>query len=231
MEKGYNGFMADMWSCGVILYVMLAGKLPFYDKVMSNLFRKIQMGQFNMPDHVSPGAAILIKKLMTVDPHKRIKIEEVLEDPWFLTNWREEFNESGELVRTMSQEQIIKDINDLREKREKKRSGDQDKDASEPPPDGCDRNPGGSTAASASHAIKNYHAHKKNVATKPDMEEIQAKAALDQQVLERRKELDDLNRQKEQMDKLLELKRRELEGLHMGGDPGMTMKKRPSVSK
>jgi len=229
MEKGYNGFMADMWSCGVILYVMLAGKLPFYDKVMHNLFKKIQTGTYTMPEHMSPGAAHLIRRLMTVNPHERATVDEVLQDKWFLTNWREEFDESGELVRTSSQEQIIKDITELREKRERKRSTDHDKDK-EPAKQAAGEHRSADSAGaagdkpSAAHAIKNFHAHKKNV------EDLQSKAKLDQQVTEKKKELEDLNKQKEQMDRMLEAKRKELEGMSLGADPTATLKKRPMAS-
>lgn len=233
MEKGYNGFMADMWSCGVILFVMLAGKLPFYDKVMHNLFKKIQTGTYNMPDHISPGAQQLIRRLMTVNPHERATIDEVLADKWFVTNWRDEFDESGELVRTSSQEQIIKDITELREKRERKRSIEQGKERETTratAEDGA-KTEAGDKQQSASHAIKNYHAHKKSAPiVKGDMDEIQAKAKLDQQVIEKRKELEELQRQKEQMDKLLEMKRKELEGMNLGGDAGATCKPKRNLS-
>jgi len=235
MERGYNGFVADMWSCGVILFVMLAGKLPFYDKVMHNLFKKIQTGTYNMPEHISAGSAHLIRRLMCVNPHERATIEEILQDKWFCTNWREEFNEVGELVRTPSQEQIIKDITELREKRERKRSAENapDKEKKETPAGRTTEEPPKpeGPAPSASHAIKNYHAHKKNAPiSKQDMDDLQAKAKLDQQVNEKRRELEELQRQKEQMDKLLELKRRELEGMGLGPDGATTLKKRPPVS-
>eukprot|EP00670_Eutreptiella_braarudii_P007292 CAMPEP_0174290150 /NCGR_PEP_ID=MMETSP0809-20121228/27773_1 /TAXON_ID=73025 ORGANISM="Eutreptiella gymnastica-like, Strain CCMP1594" /NCGR_SAMPLE_ID=MMETSP0809 /ASSEMBLY_ACC=CAM_ASM_000658 /LENGTH=368 /DNA_ID=CAMNT_0015388605 /DNA_START=149 /DNA_END=1255 /DNA_ORIENTATION=+ len=211
LEKGYNGFMADMWSCGVILFVMLAGKLPFYDKVMHNLFKKIQTGQYNMPEHVSDGAAKLIRRLMCVNPHERATMEEVLKDPWFTSNWREEFDESGELVRSVSQEKINNAIKELREQRERRRSVEPEKSKND---EGESKSAGGGTA------IKNYHAKK---AAGGDGE----KAVLDKEVNAKKKELEDLQRQREEMDRLLEAKRKELEGMNMSGDPGMTLKKRP----
>jgi len=82
-EKGYNGFIADIWSCGVILFVMLAGYLPFEDESIKGLFAKIEKGLFKMPDYFSDGTKNLISKMLTVDPNKRIKMDEIMEDAWF----------------------------------------------------------------------------------------------------------------------------------------------------
>uniref|UniRef100_A0A7S1J3F5 non-specific serine/threonine protein kinase n=2 Tax=Eutreptiella gymnastica TaxID=73025 RepID=A0A7S1J3F5_9EUGL len=231
MERGYNGFMADMWSCGVILFVMLAGKLPFYDKVMHNLFKKIQTGQYTIPECISPGAASLIKKLMCVNPLERATMQQVLEDPWFKMCWKEEFDESGELVRTPSQDAINKAITQMREQRQAQEGKKDEKVNNDNPAEKTDGS-GPAEPSGAGHAIKNYHAHKKVApTTKPGMDELQAKAQIDQDVAQKRKELEELARQKEEMDRLLEQKRAELEGLSLGADAGMTLKPKRAVAK
>ena len=57
---GYDGHLADIWSCGVILYVFLAGKLPFEDDYIAKLIEKIVSANFTMPKGISKSGADLL---------------------------------------------------------------------------------------------------------------------------------------------------------------------------
>lgn len=56
--KRYNGLQVDIWSCGVILYAMICGYLPFEDPVTSNLYKKIIQGDYQIPKFVAPLAKV-----------------------------------------------------------------------------------------------------------------------------------------------------------------------------
>ena len=84
--KLYAGPEVDVWSCGVILFALLCGSLPFDDENIPNLFRKIKNGLFNLPNHLSPHSRDLISKMLIVDPLKRITIPEIRQHLWFAYN-------------------------------------------------------------------------------------------------------------------------------------------------
>ncbi|CAK9148032.1 unnamed protein product [Ilex paraguariensis] len=81
--KLYAGPEVDVWSCGVILYAMLCGTLPFDDVNIPNLFKKIKGGIYTLPSQLSPGARALIPRMLVVDPMKRITIPEIRQHHWF----------------------------------------------------------------------------------------------------------------------------------------------------
>lgn len=86
-KEGYNGFLADVWSCGVINYVMLAGYLPFRDPNIPNLLAKILKGDYEMCPNFSAGASTLIGGMLQRDPQKRWPIDKIIEDGWFSTKF------------------------------------------------------------------------------------------------------------------------------------------------
>ncbi|KAF9055663.1 kinase-like domain-containing protein [Panaeolus papilionaceus] len=82
----YAGPEIDVWSSGVILYVMLCGRLPFEDDDVQVLFSKISQGNFHLPGTLSQDARNLINSMLAVDPLKRITIPEIIEHPFFTTD-------------------------------------------------------------------------------------------------------------------------------------------------
>lgn len=82
--KLYAGPEVDVWSCGVILYALLCGSLPFDDENIPNLFKKIKGGIFTLPGHMSDDIKDLISRMLVVDPLQRITVPEIRRHRWFL---------------------------------------------------------------------------------------------------------------------------------------------------
>lgn len=84
LGKQYTGAEVDIWSCGIILYAMLTGTLPFEDDSNAVIVEKITKGIFHMPKELSPEAQDLLSKLLKVHPMSRLTIPEIKRHPWFM---------------------------------------------------------------------------------------------------------------------------------------------------
>ncbi|KAG5029869.1 hypothetical protein JHK87_013383 [Glycine soja] len=103
-RREYDGKLADVWSCGVTLYVMLVGAYPFEDQDDPRNFRKtiqrIMAVQYKIPDyvHISQDCRHLLSCIFVANPLRRISLKEIKNHPWFLKNLPRELTESAQAV-------------------------------------------------------------------------------------------------------------------------------------
>ncbi|KAG9157020.1 hypothetical protein Leryth_009053 [Lithospermum erythrorhizon] len=119
-DRGYDGASADLWSCGVILYVLLAGYLPFDDSNLIHLYEKICSAKFSCPPWLSFSAMKLIVRILDPNPMTRITIAEILEDEWFKKDYKPPVFSEKEDTNLDDVEAVFKDSEEhhVMEKRE-----------------------------------------------------------------------------------------------------------------
>ena len=81
--KKYNGVFSDIWSCGVILYVMLVGNLPWEEKESELIYDNIITHSFYYPENLSSDAIDLIEHMLKITPNERYNFDEIKAHPWF----------------------------------------------------------------------------------------------------------------------------------------------------
>jgi 5'-AMP-activated protein kinase catalytic alpha subunit len=98
-NTGYDGQMADIWACGVILYFMLTGKRPFDDESVHKLLDKIIIGDYKFPVDekkvISEDAKDLIKSILNPNPRKRYNIEMIKLHRWFSLGFEDYIEEEN----------------------------------------------------------------------------------------------------------------------------------------
>ncbi|KAM7015958.1 serine/threonine-protein kinase BRSK2-like isoform 16-T16 [Tautogolabrus adspersus] len=85
----YDGRKADAWSCGVILFALLVGALPFDDDNLRNLLEKVKLGVFHMPHFIPPDCQNLLRGMIEVDAGKRFTLEQIQKHTWYLAGKNE----------------------------------------------------------------------------------------------------------------------------------------------
>ncbi|XP_072964265.1 CBL-interacting serine/threonine-protein kinase 12-like [Typha angustifolia] len=88
-QKGYDAAKADIWSCGIVLFLLMAGYLPFQDRSLIILYRKIFKGDFRCPKWFSSGLISLLRRMLVTVPERRITIPEIMGKKWFKKDFRQ----------------------------------------------------------------------------------------------------------------------------------------------
>ncbi|KAK4767575.1 hypothetical protein SAY86_015325 [Trapa natans] len=105
--KGYDGAKADIWSCGVVLYVLMAGYLPFQDSNLMGMYKRIIKSDFKCPPWFPQEVRTLLSKILDPNPSTRITVEKIRENSWF----RRGFKQCQTLHRPLSETNLVtKDV-------------------------------------------------------------------------------------------------------------------------
>ncbi|XP_066206316.1 serine/threonine-protein kinase MARK2-like [Saccopteryx leptura] len=108
--RTYEGRKVDIWGLGVILFQMVTGELPFKDRDLTKVKKKIMAGKFTIPGFLSVECQALLKKLMALNPSERSAAEEILKDPWVNNGQKEHLKPYGDVPRGNLDPEIVEQM-------------------------------------------------------------------------------------------------------------------------
>lgn len=107
--RQYNGPKADIWSLGVVLYVLVCGALPFDGSTLHSLRTRVLAGKFRIPYFMSSECEHLIRHMLVVDPAKRLSVDQIVKHKWIHqgdANGHDALLEKSSVISTEDNEQI-----------------------------------------------------------------------------------------------------------------------------
>lgn len=108
----YDGRKADVWSCGVILYALLVGALPFDDDNLRQLLEKVKKGVFHIPHFVSPECQNLLRGMIEVNPELRLTLEQIHRHSWVVVGTKQDYDMELPVMQIV-QTSVIPSVEDL----------------------------------------------------------------------------------------------------------------------
>lgn len=96
-DRGYSGAKIDAWSCGIILYLLVTGSLPFFDSNFLKLAEEICRKDLEYPPGLDRSLKQLIKMLLQKDPRKRYTMDDVKKHSWFLVDYEGNSRKTAEM--------------------------------------------------------------------------------------------------------------------------------------
>lgn len=81
-DKSYSGPQADVWSLGVMLYIMLVGKVPFHHPNATKMFELVTTAKFSLPSSLSAAACSFLRAMLTADPKRRATVKSLIGHRW-----------------------------------------------------------------------------------------------------------------------------------------------------